>query len=160
MTKNYNAKDIKVIAPLFDRMIDLEPSIPSEAKPYSGLNLEELKASIQREVSYILNTRESKIPFSFHALNEDQLIDQDSYFGLPDFSSYDVTEIEGSRKLAHHLKYIIENYEPRLMDVRVAILNYDNSTQSLFVSINGDIRGILLTERFTFPINIEHIGGK
>ncbi|MBL0941781.1 MAG: type VI secretion system baseplate subunit TssE [Alphaproteobacteria bacterium] len=160
MRQDNNLKHVKVIAPLFDRLIDQEPSVPSEAEPFRGLTIEELKHSIQREVNYILNTRESKIPFSFRSLNGNHSTDWQGNYGLPDFSSYDVTEIEGSRKLAYHLQQIIENYEPRLINVNVSIIKYKNSIQSLSVSVTGEIHGIPLLERFTFPINIDQISVK
>jgi len=96
---------VEILAPLFHRMVDEEPSASEEARPLRTLNVAELKKSICDEVSWLLNTRNSRIPFSIHAFNDNQRMRRDkSAYGLVDFSNFDVTQLSGRQKLSRHIK--------------------------------------------------------
>ena len=44
-------------APLFDRLVDLDPSTQEESRPLRVQSRMELKASVRQEVGWLLNTR-------------------------------------------------------------------------------------------------------
>ena len=150
---------IEVIAPLFDRLTDSEPDVPGEARPFRSLTIGQLKDSIKKEVSTILNTRECRIPFGLRAINNMEEVPEDIMsYGLPDFSKFDVSNVTGQRQIAKYIEDVLPLYEPRMNQVRVEILQYDNKNQSLTISVSGNVTIIPLPERFTFPVKIERFG--
>lgn len=148
--------NIEIMAPLFHRMVDEEPFVSEEAKPFRALSLAELKKSIREEVSWLLSTRYSRLPFSIHALNGDQKAWNDkSAYGLVDFSHFDVTQTSGQRKLERHIKRALEFYEPRLQDLGVSVKSFNHQEQSARVIISGSINAVPVAERYTFPVDIQ-----
>ena len=152
-------EQVEVIAPLFDRLTDNEPDVPSEPRPFRSLTVPQLKDSIKKEVSTILNTRECRIPFGIRAIRDEEELPSDILeYGLPDFSKFDATNSTGRNQITKHIENILPIYEPRLDQVKAEVLQYDKKNQTLTVSITGHITVIPLPERFTFPVKIEKFG--
>ena len=147
---------VEILAPLFHRMVDEEPSVSEEAKPLRTLNVSELKKSIREEVSWLLNTRYSRLPFSIHAFKNDQQMKRDkSAYGLIDFSHFDVSQTLGQRKLERHIKIALEYYEPRLQDISISMKSHNHRDQSARVIISGNINAVPDSGRYTFPVDIQ-----
>ncbi|MEN8237391.1 MAG: type VI secretion system baseplate subunit TssE [Pseudomonadota bacterium] len=147
---------IEILAPLFHRMVDEEPSVSEEAKPLRTLSVAELKKSIREEVSWLLNTRYSRLPFSIHALDDNKKSWNDkSAYGLIDFSHFDVTQTLGKRKLERHIKRALEFYESRLQDLVISVKSFNHRDQSARVVISGDINAVPEAERYTFPVDVQ-----
>ena len=144
------------MAPLFHRMVDEEPSVSEEARPFRTLSVDELKKSIREEVSWLLNTRYSRLPFSFSAFKDNQQIrDDKSAYGLVDFSHFDVSRMQGKRRLERHIQTALEYYEPRLTDIAVIVKSFNHRAQSAIIIIDGNIKAVPVAERYTFPVEIQ-----
>ena len=147
---------VEVLAPLFHRMADEEPSVSEESIPFRTLTVDELKKSIREEVTWLLNTRYSRLPFSIHVFKGHQQMKRDkSAYGLIDFSHFDVSQPSGQRKLERHIKTAIEYYEPRLSDIAVTVKSFNSKSQSANVIIAGNIKAVPVAERYTFPVEIQ-----
>lgn len=148
----------RIMAPLFDRLTDHEPDNPSgEKDPFRSYTRKDFEASIQREVSLILNTRERRIIRHSNEHDDPYAEDLPGYFGLPDFASFDTTSELGRDHIALEVEKTIERYEPRLKDVEVHVLGYDRKKQSLSLTVGASLVAFPEDPKFVFPVNIEHL---
>ncbi len=145
----------EVIAPLFDRLIDDEPHVPSERTPFRSLTADELKKSIQNEINMLLNSRGNKVPFCVRSILNDlaKYVPLRQY-GLSDFSTYDVANTQGKKDLVSQIVQAIVTYEPRLVLLDIKVGEYNHKTQSLRVDLIGMLNVEPLAEHFSFPVYI------
>lgn len=146
---------ILIAAPLFDRLIDEDPSNPDEAQPLKAYTIEETIESIGQELGRLLNTRTSTVPYSIYASREElNTPDLSNQYGLPDFSTYDVTNVLSAQRLIRQISRLVEHYESRLTKVSVKILGLD-ANKKLLVEISGLLYTYPTAERFTFNVEME-----
>ena len=114
--------DRTVQQPLLDRLIDLDPKAGAEAPMTLAQSVRALKASVRRDLEWLLNTR--RIP---EAVPEElEELSQSLYsYGLPDISSMSRDAIESRIKLLRHVERTIAQFEPRLARVRVSMVEDD-----------------------------------
>jgi type VI secretion system protein ImpF len=112
------AKDspLQVRASLFDRLVDWAPGQSQEVRPLRAQTLAELRNSVLRDVSWLLNTR-THLEAAEWDRRELTVID----YGLPDFGSYSPSNVHHRSLLAQRIKRAIEVFEPRLMNVTVQV---------------------------------------
>src|SRR5215210_3897905 len=94
-------------APLFDRLVDLDPESTHEVRPLRALTLPDLMTSIQREVERLLNTRSS---LSFSVLEERDLTVLE--YGASDMSWIGPLGDTEKRQMLQHLSRVVEAFEP------------------------------------------------
>lgn len=146
-------------APLFDRLIDDSPSVPSEPMPRVAVDMEGLAASIEREVRTLLNTRcplrEAEIDYDARTVID---------YGLVDLTHFFTDSVEDKRRLARHIGRTIGAYEPRLSRINVAIGAVHRETRVLEVEVSGDMRYGTVVQPIAFPVRIappgEESGGE
>ncbi len=158
-TLNKREKHVKgALAPLFDRLTDLEPNKDREVTPYYKLNFEELKESILSELTLILNTRPTS-KRQAEKPTDDQLADYalPIYFGLGDFSWFEAGSDFYIHQIARRIEETIRYYEPRLQNPRVRVSEIDKSILGVQVGISGDIVIDDVRERLNFPLAIENL---
>lgn len=152
-------KKVGALAPLFDRLVDLEPHVPSEPTPWGYLSKEEYKLSIKKELEALLNTRLPR-PYSLaDALSEqeDAISPQLSY-GMPaDYGLQDTIAFDGMNKstwnqISATFEAAILRFEPRLRYPRVQVDTYDNATQKLTLMVSGSVQLDDQIERVFFPV--------
>lgn len=146
------------LAPLFDRLTDLNLWDKEEITPYHRLDFERLKQSILSEVSLILNTRPTakrqakkgpKGSVSDYALP--------IYFGLGDFSWFEAGSDFYKHQIARRVEEAIRYYEPRLKKPRVKVSQVDKTILGIRVDIAGEIVIDDVRERLNFPMAIENL---
>lgn len=100
---------------LFDRLVDLHPEQKDE-RPLRILDREQMKASVQRELGRLLNTRCS---LPLHGLGEVErsVIN----YGIPDFSSLSPQNADDQALIASIIGQTITAFEPRLRQVHVEV---------------------------------------
>ena len=133
--------------PLFDRLIDEHPQEREEKKIKDRLDLEGLKASIQKELRMIFNTRSISTTFKGNSpISGD--------FGIQEYTYLNPNGKDGMYLIRNLIKSI-QLYEPRLLRPAVRILRYDKVYQKIFLEIQGIIQLGEKLERFSFPLDIE-----
>jgi type VI secretion system lysozyme-like protein len=143
---------------LFDRLIDLEMMNPFESADSHYLTKDQVKQSIQLEISRLLNTRRAEgLP-----KNEDDVFSDSEegfgtpfYFGLPDFQSYDASNVQDWDLIANLLKNAINYFEPRIKNITVEVINFNNNSQLLEVNITGSLNLQKTKGEVTFPVVID-----
>lgn len=107
---------MQVAKPLFDRLVDLEPAVPSEPRPLRTLDRAGLLESIRRELERLFSTTSPLKPSRLVG-RERTAID----YGIPDPVSF------SSDNQGHHQSFVqlaeaaIRAFEPRLEDPRLLV---------------------------------------
>jgi type VI secretion system protein ImpF len=137
---------------LFERLTDFEPLTPSEKKPFIYSTKEELKESVRREVSWLLNTR-SPFP-SFYLDAQEQTTFN---YGIPDlFSLFFPLDTQGQRRLSRLLGKIIAGFEPRLRNVEANLERYDDINRSLWLRIDAHLVVDTISEPISFLVMLHN----
>ncbi|OJW53364.1 MAG: hypothetical protein BGO67_01275 [Alphaproteobacteria bacterium 41-28] len=143
-----------VLAPLFDRIVDDRSGV---GVTYQLLNAEELKDSIIREVSTILNTR-----CTVRKVIYEDYLETIPFFGLPDFFGMgDFSYLQGDNSqewptVARFIETAIRSAEPRLQNVFVNVEGYDNLEQALSVTVTASIKESKLVKEIHFPLVLQN----
>ena len=154
--KNRKWKVKGVPVPLFDRLTDTSTNKPEEDRIHQVLSKRELMASIQIELTRILNTRctvDRKTYDQFGPVITSYGVPE--FFGLFDLSGIDATDDFQKPKLEKLLKRAIEAYEPRVTNVRVHVIGFHNKQQSLSFQVEADVIIGDVLEPVSFPIDVE-----
>lgn len=129
MPKNEN--DFKITQCLLDRLVAAEPRISPERQ---------LKASLRRDLEFLLNTRRVATPPP-ESLTE---VNRSLYnFGLPDFSAYSLNNPKDRNRLLRALEVTIALFEPRLAGVKVTPIEDPNASSRV---LRFQIEGLLIKD--------------
>lgn len=144
------------LAPLFERLHDLDPKTLHEEKPLVHFNQEQLIASVEKDVNALLNTR-CPLPLEAYlfAVADDIPAPYPTLFGLSDFSFYDGANHQSWNTVVQHIKTAITLYEPRIKSVHVSVHNFDADQQTLDIQVSAQlIIGEVVTS-IIFPVRID-----
>ncbi|HSW49611.1 MAG TPA: type VI secretion system baseplate subunit TssE [Bryobacteraceae bacterium] len=143
---------------VLDRLIDNEPKRTSEAPASPAQSLRELKASLRRDIEWLLNTRRciqepppgaSELERSLHT------------YGLPDICSLSLTTGHDYQRLARAMEATLAGFEPRLKTIRVTPAPArDTASRVLRFQIDGVLRVEPVPEHLTFDTVLELTSGE
>ncbi len=138
------------VLPLFDRLVDENPDASSEVEARRFISFDELKESITKDLTLLLNTKISpfwveysktmKIPFSY-GINSTAPSSAETVFEIQD--------------LENRIKQVISNFEPRLKNVQVQILTMGVTPGKADVQIDADVAAGNLRVPLSFSIVME-----
>lgn len=141
-----------VLPPLFDRIIQqkIDQVVGDQLLDAKGL-----QESIIKELSLILNTRCTvrKVVYDNH-IDEIPLFGLPDFFGLEEFSNFDPSNQQTWPKTARLITTAIQAAEPRLKNIHVKIKEYDNSLQSLEVTVSALLKETKLLKEIHFSLGI------
>ncbi|HZH34866.1 MAG TPA: type VI secretion system baseplate subunit TssE [Pyrinomonadaceae bacterium] len=139
--------EIRITPSVFDRLLDFEPDVSSEAPKSRSKSLRELKQSVKRDLEWLLNTRRyaGEIPDNLEEVNKSVLI-----FGLPDFTGLGAKSSAEQKRLIKELESALKIFEPRLMDVRVSFEPPSETERVLKFRIEARMRVDPTPEPVTF----------
>lgn len=134
---------------LFDRLIDDDLNTSFETSEF--LSEQEVKDSIILEISRLLNTRTSE--------KLDVMVTNPAHgipptYGLKDFGSFDATNTQDWPLIKRLITESIDYFEPRLKNINVEVLSFEDKTQQLIIQINGKLHLQKLEGEVTFPVAI------
>jgi type VI secretion system protein ImpF len=145
--------DITVTLSVLDRLIDREPTSQSEAPLTRSQSVRLLKAAVQRDLEWLLNTRRifEEPDESLKEINRSAYV-----YGLPDFSQYTMASGADQAKLLRQILATVKMFEPRLANVRlVPVENAENGIQQLRLRIEA----MLLMDPSPEPVSFDTVIG-
>lgn len=145
--------DVTVTLSVLDRLIDLEPKSQSEAPLTRSQSVRLLKAAVQRDLEWLLNTRRifQEPDESMKEINRSAYV-----YGLPDFSQYTMASAADKAKLLRQLLNTIKAFEPRLANVRlVPVETSDSGIQQFRLRIEA----MLLMDPAPEPVSFDTVIG-
>jgi len=102
---------------LFERLIDLDPSAPTELRPFSTLSPSELRASVRRELARLLDTRRYVAARAVDTTAKLTVID----YGIPDISDLMPRSGADRQLMASVIRHAVQAFEPRLSQIQVTV---------------------------------------
>lgn len=120
---------------VLERLIDREPGAAAEPAPSRAASVRLLKASLRRDLEWLLNSRRNPDP----AGPEYEYLERSLYnYGLPDINSLQWNSTRDRQRLARMIETAIAYFEPRLDRVKVNALDAGGgSVQILRFQIEG-----------------------
>jgi type VI secretion system protein ImpF len=102
-------------------------------------SLEQLKSSIRENIEYILNSRSQVNVHDAPSAGEKKNL---FYFGLSNFSLQNLSDAAVAEEFQKEAKKVIENFEPRLQNIRVSFATeLKESNKSFFqLKIEGELK--------------------
>ncbi len=133
------AEDV-VTQSVLERLIDLDPSQPSDPPMSRAKSVEKLKASLRRDLEWLLNTRQipGGAPATFRELENSLYA-----YGLPDVSSFNANSSRDRSRLIRMLEDTIARFEPRLAGVKATLVD---SGSGVGRQLRFQIEGLLLMD--------------
>ncbi|MFP4032785.1 MAG: type VI secretion system baseplate subunit TssE [Desulfococcaceae bacterium] len=135
-------------ASLVDRLVDRDPLRPGEARPLRMLNRRNFKASLRRDLSWLLNTR-SPLPGSEFDAAELTVVD----FGIPDFGAMSPANPEDRTLMARRLTRAVQAFEPRLDRVRFLVEAAAADVRRMVATLEAD----MLVGRIREPVSFRTV---
>ncbi len=128
--------EIKITPSILDRLIDYEPQMSREPPRTQAQSLAELKTSVKRDLEWLLNTRHNgvEIPETLEELNQSLAI-----YGLPDLASLSVRNPDEQDRLSRSIENALRTFEPRFINVKVALEPVDNTDRQLKFRIEAHL---------------------
>jgi type VI secretion system protein ImpF len=104
---------------VLERLIDREPKAAAEAAPTRAQSVRLLKASLRRDLEWLLNTRRTPDPAGPEYAEVSRSLFN---YGLPDLNSLNWESVRDRSRLAKVIEEVLHRFEPRLLSVRVVPL--------------------------------------
>jgi type VI secretion system protein ImpF len=107
---------------LIDRLTDDDPRTPADAPTTYAESLRRFKTGVQRDLEWLLNTRRTA-----ETPPEDltEVTNSLYLYGVPDITSMSRDSLAARKRLLRHIEETLAQFEPRLTDVRIALLDLD-----------------------------------
>lgn len=144
---------------IIERLIDREPDSKVEPAPTRAQSVRLLKASVRRDLEWLLNTRQNpdcagpELPELAKSLFN---------YGLPDFSSMSFDNPKDRARLLKHLENTIRLFEPRLESPRVLPVTTETADSSRVIrfQIEGLLKMDPAPEQVTFDTVLQLASGE
>jgi type VI secretion system protein ImpF len=145
--------DVTVTLSVLDRLIDREPKSQTEAPLTRSQSVRILKAAVQRDLEWLLNTRRifEEPDESLKEVNRSLYV-----YGLPDFSQYTMASASDQAKLQRQLLAAIKTFEPRLANVRLIPVEV---AESGIQQLRLRIEAMLLMDPSPEPVSFDTVIG-
>jgi len=138
---------------IFDRLIDEEPTNSKESPRSQVQTMREIRESVMRDLEDLLNTRWrcSTWPPDLNELNK-SLVN----YGIPDFSSVDLSSDMDRDSLRLAIEHAIRTFEPRFVSVEVEIPEKDKKEdRSIHFLIKAELHATPAPEPIVFDSKLE-----
>lgn len=132
--------DAIVTQSVLDRLLDHEPGTTSEAGMTRSQSVRALKASVRRDLEWLLNTRRTPL----HAGEEFPEANRSLYnYGFPDFSNFSLSNPRDRRRLLQTVEATIQTFEPRLEGVRVVPVEIEGQKNDVSRMLRFQVEALL-----------------
>jgi len=142
---------------VLDRLIDTEPKKPAEPSLNRAQSLRQLKASLRRDLEWLLNTRRNPE----EAVADYKELERSVYcYGLPDITSFGLASTKDRARLRRALEFTIAAFEPRITGARVMMEAVPRTARGIRFHIQGLLRVNPSPEPVAFDTVLELPGGQ
>ena len=118
----------QVTPSVLDRLIDLDPRESREAPRTRTTTLAQLRASVRRDLEWLLNTRTLLDPANSELEEARRSV---AFYGLPDFTGVGMSSNREQNRLLVALETAISFFEPRFLDVKIILEPIDQLERQL-----------------------------
>jgi type VI secretion system protein ImpF len=136
---------------VLDRLIDLEPKTSSEPPLTRAQALRQLRASLRRDLEWLLNSRQPAEDTTAYAELERSVY----RYGLPDITSLSLSAAKDQARLRRALEQAISSFEPRVSASRIAMEVLTRHARGIRFHIQGMLRVDPAPEPISFDTVLE-----
>jgi type VI secretion system protein ImpF len=136
---------------ILERLVDDRPRESSERRAGRDLVLARLKDALRHHLESLLNCKQVPGRSLGHPLLEESLLS----FGLPDFSTANLTSVQEQERLRRAIETAVRRFEPRLQAVSVTLTENRKLDQTLRFRIDAMLRVEPAPEPVTFDSILE-----
>ena len=135
-------------ASILDRLIDEQPGISREPVRHSVLSINQIKASVIRDLENLLNARRqiTPVPAEYREVSNSLFV-----YGLRDFTSEDPRSPSIKQQLRNDVEKTISRFDSRLRNV---IVRLEASAQNER-NVRFRISGLLVVDPVTEPVTFD-----
>jgi type VI secretion system protein ImpF len=145
-----------LIPSVLDRLIDASPTVTRETPKTRTQVLRDLKMSVRRDLENLLNTRWRCVSWP---PNLDELDVSLVNYGIPDWTGTNLGVAAAQEEFRRVLEGVIRRYEPRLKNVRVALLDGSGANRTLMFRIDAVLQAEPAPEPVSFQSALEPSSG-
>jgi type VI secretion system protein ImpF len=146
-----------IVPSMLDRLLDDEPDKEREAARTNAQALRDIKASVRRDLENLLNTRVRCLSWP---PSLEQLPLSLVNYGLPDFTNTYANAVADPDTFIQVVKFAIEQFEPRLRDVRVERVQGDVGTErALRFKIDATLYVEPVEDKVFYNSSLEPVSG-
>jgi type VI secretion system protein ImpF len=144
---------------LLDRLTDDDPRMPADSRISYGESLKQFKASVQRDLEWLLNTRRTPTPAPEHL---DELPRSLYNFGVPDITSLSADSPAARSQLLQDVESTLAIFEPRLENVRISMVEQEGESRrrELRIVVEATLRLDPTPEQVVFDTVIHYSSGQ
>ena len=145
---------------LLDRLTDTDPRSSADPRVTFAESVRRFKASIQRDLEWLLNTR--RIPQPIPADWFEHLPRSVFYYGIPDVTSLSRDSADSRLTLLHDVERAIALFEPRLTDVHISVVEAEGEhfRRELRFHIEATLRMDPTPEQIVFDTVLNFASGE
>ncbi len=149
--------DPPVTLSIIDRLIDEEPKNSREASLSRAQSLRRLKASLRRDLEWLLNTRRN--PDIEEGAHKE--VERSVYaYGLPDITAFGLASTRDRNRLRRSIETTLATFEPRISGARVRMEVSASVSRGIRFHIQGLLRVDPSPEPVSFDTVLELPGGQ
>jgi type VI secretion system protein ImpF len=126
--------EIRVVASVLDRLIDLEPRSHRDVLPTRAESVRELRRAVQRDLDDLLNSRNTFSDLSPDFAEAGQSV---LTYGLPDFSALNISSPRDQNRLRLVVEATIRIFEPRLTGIVATLTPPTPADRSLRLHVDA-----------------------
>lgn len=143
---------------LLDRLTDFEPNVSADRPTNREASIREYRASVQRDVEDLLNTRRTIIEAGTELREVYASVHQ---YGLPDTTGIAVRTSQGQKTLLEAVRDTLERFEPRLLNpvVRITTESSEPGLPLVRFSVEALLRMSPSPEQVVFDTLLEVASG-
>jgi type VI secretion system protein ImpF len=124
---------------LWDRLIDPSLHRGEDVDTTPASEIQRIKEEVRRDLEWLLNSRSTniEIPAGLDALQRSLV-----RYGLPDFSSLNLSNTKARERFQSVLETVIRDFEPRLdrVEVRLSLLEQDHARPSVHYMVEAVLK--------------------
>lgn len=113
-----NDSQLRITPSVLDRLIDFDPRETREAPKSRSTSLLELKASVRRDLEWLLNTRSFLDPRDLDATETKESV---AVYGLPDITGLSAQNQDEQARVLRSVEHAIKVFEPRFLNLKVTM---------------------------------------
>jgi type VI secretion system protein ImpF len=110
--------NVRTTPSVLDRLIDYDPRETREPSKSRSTTLQELKASVRRDLEWLLNTRSFLNPDELDAPETRRSV---AVYGLPDITGLSAQSKDEQARMLRAVEHAIRIFEPRFLNLKVTM---------------------------------------
>ncbi|MCE9535052.1 MAG: type VI secretion system baseplate subunit TssE, partial [Nitrospirae bacterium] len=127
----------RLLASVFDRLIEIKPNEEATPQNPQSLSLSELQANVFRDLQSLLNSRQALT----EPLEEGAELRQSVIaFGLPDICNVNPDNLDQQASIRAAVEEAIRLFEPRLSNIVVTTAGASQSDRSLRMTVKANLK--------------------